>query len=133
MEERLKEEIELISKYFPNVILSPCKKWILISKYKLPTDRNWNKEEISICINIPNGLPGVMPYGIYVPSDLRCNNQVPGSFQPNANNKPPFEGNWGMLSWSPVPGEWKPNADIRKGSNLYNFIRTFKDRFNEGT
>ena len=132
MIERLKEELNLIRKYIPNVILSPCKKWIYIPHYKLPKGRNWNMAEISICINIPNGFPGAMPYGIYVPTDLRCNNQLPGSFQPNANNKPPLQGNWGMLSWSPAPGQWKPSAEISKGSNLYNFIMTFKDRFNEG-
>lgn len=132
MDGRIREEFDLIIRRFPDAILSQCLTWIHFPKYKLPEGRNWNKSEIPVCINIPRGYPGAMPYGIYVPTDLRCNNQIPGSFQPKAKNSPSFPGDWGMFSWSPVNGQWKPSSDISKGSNLYNFLLTFQDRFNEG-
>jgi len=131
MDDRINEELNLIRKYFPDAAISECRQWILIPEYKIKNGTAWNKEVIQVCVNIPLGHPGAIPYGIYVPSDLKYCGNVPGSFQQNAQNKPPFEGNWGMLSWSPVLGEWKPKADVYKGSNLYNFISTFKDRFDE--
>jgi hypothetical protein len=132
MDERIDAEFELIRKYYPTLVISNCKRWGLIEKFVLPPGIHWNKEHIPICFNIPNGYPGSAPYGIYVPTDLQCDDKEPLSFRKVADNKPPFEGIWGMFSWSPDAGEWKPVADILKGSNLLNFIKTFDDRFKEG-
>lgn len=132
MDERIDAEFELIRKYYPTLVVSNCKRWGLIDKFVLPSGIPWNKEHIPICCNIPNGYPGTAPYGIYIPADLQCDNKEPQSFTKIANNKPPFEGVWGMLSWTPDTEVWKPTADILKGSNLLNFIKTFNDRFKEG-
>lgn len=132
MEERIEEEFQLIRKYYPTLTVSNCKKWGLIENFKLPSEMSWNKESIPVCFTIPSGYPGSVPYGIYVPSDLQCDHKEPMSFKKVADNKPPFEGDWGMLSWTPDAGEWKPTSDILLGSNLLNFINTFHDRFKEG-
>ncbi len=130
--DRINEEIKLLRKYYPNLKWVEDKSWVLIPDYKLPEGLVWNKLSMNICFQIPSGYPATPPYGIYVPSDLLFNNQVPLNFQQPAKNSPPFEGIWGILSWAPVNGEWKLENDILKGSNLLNLVSSFSQRFKEG-
>ena len=43
---------------------------------------------------------------------------------------PPFGGSWLQLSWSPET--WFPEVDVRKGSNLLAWVRSFSERLKEG-
>jgi len=131
MNERLEQELMLLRKYFRDVEVDDKLQWICIPGYKLPEGIGWNKETISVCIEVKTGFPGVAPYGIYVPSDLRFNKLEPKDWQANANNRPSFPGAWGMLSWTPVE-PWQPGSDVTTGSNLLNFVLSFKDRFLAG-
>lgn len=132
MKDRIEEELKLLRKYYPKLEIDKEKKWILIHKYQLPKDKSWNKNIIDVCFTIPQGYPGTNPYGIYIPDDLLYNNQSLDNFKQSPSNKPPFPGNWGILSWSPDNGQWKPTDNIITGSNLLNFVRSFSDRFKEG-
>lgn len=131
MDERLEQELNLLRKYYPDLEIDDSQKWIKIPSYKLPVGIGWNKVTIDLCIEVKPGFPGVAPYGIFVPSGIRFNSLEPKDWQPSANNRPSFTGDWAMLSWTPVE-EWKPGSDVAKGSNLLNFVLSFKDRFLAG-
>jgi hypothetical protein len=130
MTERIDQEVGLLKKYYPTLEVSADKMWILIPNYQLPTNMGWNKEVIPVAAQFPNGFPGAAPYGIYVPSDLLINEEVPTNFEKKANQIPPFSGEWGIFSWSPET--WRPTADVLTGSNMAIFARSFLDRFKEG-
>lgn len=134
MTDRIKEEIELIRKSYELDFHSVGNNhWLKIKEYILPIDMGWNNEVIDICILIPQNYPASAPYGIYVPSDLRINSQLPASnYQEIAGNQPPFEGSWGLISWS-VDGSWLPKANIIEGANLLNVIHSYSDRFKMGS
>jgi len=129
--DRIKEEIILIRKYYPNLEHDNERRWVIIHDYLLPKDMHWNKNAIDVCFFIPNGYPGTNPYGFYVPSDLRYGDQPPNNYNPSPDNKPPFSGNWSLISWMPAD-KWNPAAEIQKGSNLLNFVRSFYSRFKDG-
>jgi len=131
MDERLEQELTLLRKYFEDTAIDDKFRWIKIPNYNLPTGIGWNRETIDVCLEVKPGFPGASPYGIYVPSDLRFNGLEPKDWQSSANNCPSFPGKWGMLSWTPVD-PWLPGSDITTGSNLLNFVLSFKDRFLAG-
>lgn len=130
-EDRLDQELNLLRSLFPDLLCDEQRKWVLLPGYRLPEGMEWNKEVMDICIEIKAGFPGVAPYGIYVPADLRYGNEEPKSWHASPGNKPSFSGNWGFLSWSPEQ-EWKAGADVISGSNLLNFVLSFSDRFKSG-
>lgn len=130
MNERIEQEWELLRQYYSALEISSDKCWGMIRDYQLPTGMDWNKNAIGLCFQFPPGYPGATPYGIYAPSDILFKEKKPDNFEPNAQNKPPFEGEWGLFSWSPEG--WNPGADILKGSNMLNFVLTFSERFKQG-
>lgn len=130
MTDRVNKELETLKKYFPSLVINETNNWGLIIDYNLPKDIEWVPAIVQVCFNIPIGYPGAAPYGIYVPSSIRFKNEVPNNFNLSPKNKPPFEGEWGILSWQLDP--WKPAAEISMGSNLLNFVQSFYNRFLEG-
>ncbi len=130
--ERIDQELDLLRKYYPELKVDSEKKWVWLPGYVLPTGMKWNKTSMDICIEIKVGYPGTLPYGIYVPNDLRFDGNEPLNWQATAANMPSFAGDWAMISWTPEDGHWIPSSDIVKGSNLLNFVKTFADRFKEG-
>ena len=129
MQERIDLELALVKERFPNVEYQPEGRWVLVISYPLP--EGWNRETTDIAFQIGNGYPGAQPYGFYVPSGILFQGTVPGSYTDPAPNQPPFEGPWGFFSWAPKSG-WFPASDVRQGANLLDWVRGFKDRFEEG-
>src|SRR5580765_1133384 len=125
MQDRIEDELALLKKYYLGLQVSEDKSWVLIPEYDICKGLAWNKQSCGVCFQIPVGYPGAAPYGIYVPSDLQFDGGPPESFQQNAQNKPPFSGDWGFLSWT--QDEWFPDSNIIKGSNLLNFVKSFSD------
>ena len=129
MNGRIKLELGLLEKYYE---VNFSEGWVLIRNYSLPANLGWNRKIIDVCIQVPGNYPAQAPYGIYVPSELRINEQTPASnYQEVANNKPVFDGCWGLISWS-IDGTWLPKVDITKGANLLNFVNSISDRFKQG-
>lgn len=130
MNPRIAQELELIRKYYPNMIIANTDNlvWVKLPDYKLPSDIGWSKSVTEVVFNFPTGYPAAHPYGLYVPSDLSCNGQ--SAFLAGPQFPPPFEGNWSMISWAPL--EWRPTADLVSGMNMLNYIKTFSERFKEG-
>lgn len=130
MSERLDKELALLRRYYPELEYESQGHWFRIPTYRLPL--GWNRETTSVAFVVPAGYPGTLPYGIYVPAGLLFNGTRPNNYTEPVSNVPPFPGSWGMLSWTPVDGQWRPTADVATGSNLLNYARSFSDRFQEG-
>jgi hypothetical protein len=131
MNDRIKEELELLRRSYSNIEYSDVGQWVKISDYPIPAGGLWNRQTTDACFQIPLGYPVTPPYGFYVTSGILCGGNPPNSYQEPAQNSPPFQGTWGFFSWQ-QDSSWLPKADLRTGSNLLNFVKTFRDRFMEG-
>ena len=129
MQERINEELNLIRQWFPGVEYHEEGYWIRIPSFHLP--EGWNQSSTEVVFQVPIGYPGSPPYGIYVPIGIQFHNSKPDNYVEPAGNQPPFTGSWGVFSWSPGNG-WRATADLRKGSNLLNWVLGFAARFSEG-
>jgi len=131
-ERRLDEEHKLLSAVFPGIIRSGD--WFLIPDDARAVRAGWSPSPFPVAFHAQQNHPGQVPYGIYIARDARTNGQVPNNFNANSGQRPPFEGQWGVLSWQAdsqgVP--WIPMERIQEGANLLNFAITFQERFNEG-
>ena len=131
MSERIQKELALLRVSYPEARYEENGQWICIHEYPIPQDHSWNRESTDVCFQVPQGYPASPPYGFLVPSGIRCEDQIPESYTEPPQNKPPFPGDWGFFSWS-HNGSWSPKGDLVSGSNLADFVRTFKDRFLQG-
>ncbi len=101
-----------------------------LPRYPLPP--GWNRTETAVAWQIPPGYPGTPPYGIYVPAGLHFNGSRPNNYTEPAGTRPPFGGSWGIFSWQPANGQWRPSTDVAKGVNLLTWVLGFGERFREG-
>ena len=129
MQERIQVELALLRQDYPDVSYQPEGHWVLVPSYLL--GEGWNRTTTDITFQIPNGYPGTHPYGFYVHSGVQFQGKRPGSYEDKAPTQPSLEGAWGFFSWYPSNG-WFPSADIRLGSNLLQWVNSFKQRFAEG-
>lgn len=131
-EQRLQEEFELIASVFSDVIRSGD--WFLIANDTRAVRHGWSPDPFAVAFHAQKEHPGQVPYGIYVPSASLVNGQVPTNFSAKASNRPPFDGEWGVLSWQGDADKraWFPKTNIREGDNLLNFMLTFGERFKQG-
>lgn len=130
MQERIRQELELLRRRFPDVEYVESGHWFKIPSYPLPP--SWNRPCTEVCFQLLVGYPGTVPYGIYVPYGIQFNGAMPANYADCAGTQPPFGGQWGVFSWTPNDGEWRPTADLSTGSNLLNWVLGFGDRFREG-
>lgn len=129
---RLEAEHRLIASVFPSVVRSGD--WFLIEHDARATRAGWSPDPFPVAFHAQPEHPGQVPYGIYVPSSARVGDQVPSNFTASADNRPPFDGEWGVLSWQGddegIP--WIAKQDVREGANLLNYAITFEERFQQG-
>lgn len=130
MEERIKKELELLRKRYPDLEYTEEGKWVRIPAYPLP--EGWNRSSTDVAFQIPVGYPGTPPYGIYTPAGILFRGHSPHDYREPAPNKPPFSGSWGIFSWRPDEGQWRATADPATGSNLLNWVIGFRNRFQAG-
>lgn len=132
MTPRQAAEVELLRRRYPALILHEADGvWIRLNTFKIPGP--WAQPEYDICFCLNPVYPDTKPYGFYAqpfPRGGPDNQSAPGSYQDNGDPKPPFEGQWGKFSWD-LP-EWRPSPDVQAGSNLVNWVESFRSRFNEG-
>lgn len=130
-EERIEEELALLRSTYPDLVYVADGQWVLIPNYPLIT--GWSQGCTDVTFQIPaTGYPGTPPYGIYASGALRFNGQVPANFKGNAPTKPPFDGAWGLFSWTVEANQWRANVRVTAGANLYNWVQGFAERFREG-
>ena len=130
MTERIQAELTLIRQAFPDVVYQAEGCWVCLSSYPLP--EGWNRAATDVAFQISDGYPTAPPYGFYVPSGIQFEGAIPNNYTDTASNEPPFGGTWGLFSWAPRDGGWKPTGEVRRGSNLLQWARGFADRFQEG-
>lgn len=130
MEERIEKDLALLRQRYPDLEYREEGSWIRIPSYLLP--ERWNRSSTEVAFQIPVSYPGTPPYGFYTPAGLLFNGEHPNNYTEPASTQPPFPGTWGIFSWSPAVGQWRPTADLTTGSNLLNWMRGFADRFREG-
>lgn len=130
MQARIDQEIELLRRHYASLEYNANGQWVLIPQYPLPA--GWNQDTTSVAFQIPVTYPGTSPYGIYVPAGLRYQGSLPNNYKEPVEVQLPFSGTWGIFSWSPDDGHWRPTGDLISGSNLLNWARGFSKRFQEG-
>ena len=130
MEARIEKELNLLKKHFKKVQYEENGRWVLIDGYQVPVDSPWNRQLTKVCFKVPEGYPGTPPYGFCVPIGILYEGHIPASYKEPADNKPPYPEAWGFFSWQQE--NWRPTADLVSGSNLLNFVMSFRDRFKEG-
>jgi hypothetical protein len=130
MPDRIEQELALLRKYYTGLEYVAAGQWIRIPDYRLP--EGWNRATTDVAFPIPVGYPGSPPYGIYVPAGVQYQEAKPKDYTEPASNAPPFAGSWGILSWTPSDGAWRPTANLESGPNLLNYVQGFAARFREG-
>ena len=128
MNERINTELTLLRQHYTKVdyLAENAMHWFMVQMLKTPD--KWSPADIPVVFAVTEGYPGVEPYGFFVPETLNLNGKTPSEHQ--APHPPPFEGKWHFLSWQPEG--WFATADVRSGSNLWGWVRTFMCRLREG-
>lgn len=125
MQQRVREEIRLLTSQWPDLLHGDQLDWVLISELVLPTGR-FNKERTKLLFRIPVGYPQTGPDNFFVDADLRLKDgSTPPAFNPNRDSSAgpaPLPGDWGWFSWHPQA--WRPSATIEGGDNLTGFLRS---------
>jgi hypothetical protein len=130
MQERIEQELALLSSRFSCLTYVPAGHWIKIPSY--PLFEGWNRIATDVVFQIPAGYPGTPPYGIYVEAGILFKETLPDNYTEPSSNRPPFGRTWGIFSWTPHDGQWRATADLVTGSNLLNWVLGFSERFREG-
>lgn len=131
MKDRIEAELQLLRRYYPDLEFRDDGHWIRIPRYLVP-EGIWEQAEATVCFQIPmSGYPGQAPYAFFVQPGLRLKStgQKPNNYEEPASGVP-FEGVWGKFSWTQE--NWRATADPVSGSNLLNFVGSFRDRLLEG-
>ena len=126
MQERIKQEFELLRQFYGGIAFLEEGQWVQLPRYRLPPP--WQPPEVPIAFQIPVGYAGAAPYGFFAPADLTCGDAKPNASPPP--HPPPFVGAWLQFSWGAQ--DWRPTADVVSGSNLWGWCRSFSDRFKDG-
>ena len=127
--ERIDAEIGLLRDRYPGLEVKD--RWVRVPDY--PLSAGWNRPDTDVAFEIADGYPGTPPYGLYVTSGLRFNGTRPSNFSEPGGVQPPFDGTWGVFSWTVTDAnQWRPSARVEHGSNLLQWVRSFEERFAEG-
>lgn len=131
MNARIETELALLRQHYDKVdyLAAHAMHWFRVQFLKTPEmPGQWSPAEIPVVFAVTEGHPGAQPYGFFVPEALNLNGEPPSEHE--AKHQPPFEGKWRFLSWQPEG--WRATADVRSGSNLWGWVRTFMHRLREG-
>ena len=130
MQVRIEQELNLLRRRFAKLEYVEEGSWIRIPSYSMPAD--WNRSSTDVVFAIPIGYPGTPPYGFYVPIGIQFKGSRPNNYTEPVSVQVPFEGGWGIFSWAPLDGHWRPTSDVSTGSNLLNWVLGLADRLREG-
>lgn len=129
MNARIEQELELLRQYYPDLEYRREGQWVLLPRFPVPQNVGWQLSEVAVAFQFPAGHPGPAPYGFHVRPPLMLANgaQVQNA---GASAEPPLQGPWMKFSWS-AP-DWRATQDVRRGSNMLNFVLTFTERLRQG-
>tara|TARA_R110001606_G_scaffold399304_1_gene584226 strand:+ start:4904 stop:5293 length:390 start_codon:yes stop_codon:yes gene_type:complete len=128
MSARIDAELSLLRQHYADVEhrTENGMHWFSVQFVNAPD--GWMPAEVPVIFAVTEGHPGAQPYGFFVPVSLSLNGKPPS--ENPAPHPPPFKGEWRFLSWQPV--DWRPTGDVRTGSNLWGWVRSFHHRLREG-
>lgn len=125
MHKRVREEIALLGRQFPDLQYGDQVDWVLLPELVLPAGR-FNRERTKILFHIPIGYPQTGPDNFFTDGDLRFRDGTsPPGFNIGSNSSSgpaPLPGQWGWFSWHPQ--SWRPAATVAAGDNLSGFVRS---------
>lgn len=125
MHARVRQEVELLKRQFPELRHDEELRWVLIPDLPLPAGR-FNRRATAVLFGIPPGYPQTGPDNFFVSVDLRLTDgATPPAFNPGSQSSSgtaPLAGDWGWFSWHPQA--WRPSAIIEGGDNLLGFVRS---------
>jgi hypothetical protein len=130
---RIEQELALLRERFPDIEHKEHagEDWFRLPRYSVPPGWRINEQPISeatIVFKIGGAYPSGEQYGFAMPAGINFNGSPPDSVgSPVAF---PFEGSWQHFSWA--PDGWAPTGDVRGGSNLLVWVRSFARRLEEG-
>jgi hypothetical protein len=131
---RIEQELALLHELYPDVEHQEHdgEDWFRLPTYPFPA--GWRVLDASITsapvvFRIVVAYPSAEPYGFYAPAGVNFSGNPPTN--PGSGASPPFGGSWQHFSWAP-DGSWAPTADVRRGSNLLVWVRSFGQRLREG-
>lgn len=134
MRPRIAEELELLREQYGEVEHAEAagEDWFKLPRYQLPPGWRLGDEavdQVPVAFPVTAAYPGAAPYGFLAPADLNFEGKGPLNAK-SPPKAPPFEGNWMHFSWSVE--DWRATDAVRKGSNLFAWARSFRQRFKEG-
>lgn len=133
MNERVRNEIDLVRQKYPDLQHGNNLDWVFIPEYPLPKNI-YNRSSTKFFFLIPNVYPNSGPDNFFVESGFRLfDGSLPNSY--NEGSTPtghslPVPGTWGWFSWHPE--KWQPAAVIEEGDNLLAFFKAVNIRLREG-
>jgi hypothetical protein len=135
MRARIEQELALLREQHPDVEHAELngEDWFRLPRYSIPEGWQEGKTPVSttdMVFQVKANYPGTKPYGFLAPVDLNFKGNPPVNNVGDPPANPPFEGSWRHFSWDVE--EWTAKADVRKGSNLLVWCRSFRIRLQEG-
>ena len=134
MRPRIGDELALLRQVYGGIehVEEAGEDWIYFPRYVAPAGLCLGDEaveELPVACLIKADYPGEPPYGFLVPRNVNFKGVQPK----NAGDPPkpaPFSGEWIHFSWTVE--NWAAASDVRKGSNLLAWCRSFAVRLGEG-
>ena len=127
MREEVAQELASVERQDGELRVDPDSAWMIVERYPLPP--GWNKPTTKILILIPPGYPTTPPDNFYTDDDLRLadGSQAGSTSLGQAHAGEP----WQQFSYHVQPGEWRPQADWRRGDNLMTYMAAVGRRLSE--
>ena len=133
MRARIEQELALLRQHYPDIEHKEHggEDWFRLPRYPFPAGWRINDaaiSETSIVFKIVAAYPTGEPYGFGASAGINFNGTPPNNTGSAVAS--PFEGAWQHFSWA--PDGWTPTSEVRKGSNLVSWVRSFAERLGEG-
>jgi len=126
MTDRLAQEIALVRTAFTDLEFLQDGLWARVPAYPLP--EGWGRESAEIAFQFRRDSIAEEPYGFWLRPPL----SVPGGGAPTNSSGPVATGfgeGYQQFSWA--PDSWEPAHDLRCGTNMLNWVRSFGKRLAE--
>ncbi len=126
MSQRLEAELALVRTAFPDLEFLADGLWARVPAYPMP--EGWGLEHAEIAFQFRRDSIAEEPYGFWVRPPLT----LPGGGTPTNTSGPVATGfgdNFQQFSWAPEG--WAPAVDLRCGTNMLNWVRSFRKRLAE--
>ncbi|HOX05897.1 MAG TPA: E2/UBC family protein [Planctomycetota bacterium] len=127
MDERLRNELEMLKQSYPGVQYDERQRRVTIAGFPMPP--GWNRATTTLVFSLPVTYPETSPDNFYVETGLRlASGEKPDNYTEDGGS--PIPG-YGVFSWHPK-GAWRCATPIEAGDNLVTFVRHILWRLRAG-